>query len=460
MKKFIFESKLETPKKTPIEQWFLEPINAFIGRSTTSGIVLFISAIAALIFANSPWHETYHAMWGHKFSIGYDNFIISKDLHHWINDGLMSIFFFVVGLELKREIIAGELRNPKAAVLPIIAALCGMLFPALVYFFFNTSGEASNGWGIPMATDIAFALGVLYMLGNRVPLSLKIFLTVLAIADDLGAVVVIAIFYTSNINYDSLLVGAAFFAVLLASNLSGVRNPVWYGLIGITGLWTAFLMSGVHATIAAVIAAFTIPANVKISEIYFIDRLGSLLDKFKKADPNGLPTVTTEQFHILDEVRRTARQALTPLQRLEHSMHPFVAFFVMPIFAFSNAGVTLSNDAVHALLSPVAIGVFFGLLLGKVIGVFGIPYILIRLKWAHMPKGMTRRDLLAAGFLAAIGFTMSLFIAGLAFKDPVHINEAKLGILCASILAGIIGYILLSMRKKPKTLDEMLETPH
>lgn len=460
MKKFKFETKVAVPKKTPIEQWFLEPINQFINKSSTSGIILFLSAIAALIFANSPWHETYHSMWSHKFSIGYDNFIISKDLHHWINDGLMSVFFFVVGLELKREIIAGELRNPKSAILPIVAAMAGMLFPALIYLFFNSSGQASNGWGIPMATDIAFALGVLYLLGNKVPLSLKIFLTVLAIADDLGAVLVIAIFYTSNINVDSLLVGAGFFAILLASNLSGVRNPIWYGLIGITGLWTAFLMSGVHATIAAVIAAFTIPANVKLSESYFIERLTILLDKFKKADPNYLPTVTTEQFHILDEVRRTARMALTPLQRLEHGMHPFVAYFVMPVFAFSNAGVTLSGDVINQLFSPVALGVFFGLIIGKVLGVFGVSYLLVRLKLAQMPKGMTRRDLLAGGFLAAIGFTMSLFIAGLAFKNPVFIAEAKMGILISSIVAGVIGFVLLSMRKKPKTLDEIMEDAH
>ncbi len=430
-------------EKKPVDEWIIEPINRFINKSTTSGLVLFFSAFAALIFANSPWSDAYHQIWAHKFSIGYDNFIISKDLHHWINDGLMAVFFFVVGLELKREIVAGELRDPKAAVLPIAAAIGGMVVPAAIYAIFNYSGPTAGGWGIPMATDIAFALGVLYLLGNKVPLSLKIFLTVLAIADDLGAVLVIAFFYTSNIDFTSLIVGGVFLVILLGSNALGVRNPVFYGIMGIGGLWLAFLLSGVHATIAAVLAAFTIPANVKIDEQYFNKRLSLLLEKFKIAKPNNLPTVSEEQFHLLQEIRNTAKYALTPLQRLEHGLHPIVAFIIMPVFAFSNAGVTFTGGVIDQLFSPVSVGVFLGLLLGKLLGVVGTSVVMIKLGWCSLPEGMKGRHMMAAGFLAAIGFTMSLFIAGLAFKDPVYVDQAKLGILAASILAGVIAVLLL-----------------
>lgn len=428
---------------SPIDRWVINPIQKFINNSTTSGIVLFSSAFLAILISNSPWSEDYHHLWELDFSIGFNGHFITKNLHHWINDGLMAIFFFVVGLELKREIIGGELKNPKNAILPIAAAIGGMLLPALIYLFFNSSGATSDGWGIPMATDIAFALGVLYLLGDKVPLSLKVFLTALAIVDDIGAVLVIAFFYTSDINFISLATGGVFMLILIFSNMLGVRNTVYYAIIGIGGLWLAFLMSGVHATIAAVLAAMTIPADVKVSEKIYTEKLQQLIAKFQKAKPNNNPTVTNIQLHIIEDIRIYSKRALTPLQRLEHSMHPFVAFVVMPIFAFSNAGVVLSGDMFAQLNTSVFYGVFLGLILGKVLGVFGLVYLLVKLRWVSLPDGMNNTHLLGVGFLASVGFTMSLFIGGLAFVDKEYIAQAKMGVLFASIVASFIGYFII-----------------
>ena len=427
----------------PVDRWIIDPLSRFISNSTTSGIVLFSSAAVALVLSNSPWSEEFKQLWKHQVSIGYDEYILSKDLQHWINDGLMALFFFVVGLELKREIIAGELSSLKKAALPIAAAIGGMLLPALVYLIFNHTGDTVHGWGIPMATDIAFALGVLYLLGDRVPLSLKIFLTVLAITDDIGAVLVIAFFYTSDINFISLLTGAGFMAVLIFANWMGVRNTIFYGVVGIGGLWLAFIMSGVHASIAGVLAAFTIPATVKVSAGFFTQKLEQLLARFKSAEVNTLPTVSSEQFKILSEIEKFSEQALTPLQRIEHAMHPFVAFVIMPIFALSNAGVELSSNFITQIQSPITAGIFFGLLVGKVLGVVGVVYLMLRLKWAVLPQGVNMWHMWGAGFLAAIGFTMSLFISGLAFRQEDYAVQAKLGVLAASLVASVIGYFII-----------------
>ena len=430
-------------KKYPIDIWLTDPLSNFLGRQTTSGIVLFIAALVALVLANSPFAETYHHFWHNEFSVGVNDFIISKPLHHWINDGLMAVFFFVIGLELKREILAGELSNPRDALLPLAAGIGGMVVPAVIYLAFNPSGDANNGWGIPMATDIAFALGIISLLGNRVPLSLKVFLTALAIADDLGAVLVIAVFYTSHIDVLSLAVGAVFMILLVTSNLLGVRNILWYSLLGIGGLWLAFLLSGVHATIAAVLAAFTIPVNVKISDKRFVSHIKALGAKFEAATSNDVTLVTDEQLHVLEDIRAVAREALTPLQRLEHAMHPFVAFVVMPVFALANAGISFPTDFLGQLASPVTLGVAFGLLAGKMLGIMGICYILIRFQWASFPEQTGWRHLFGAAMLASVGFTMSLFITGLAFNDDVLILQAKLGILLASLVGGCAGYYLL-----------------
>lgn len=446
-------------KFTPADKYIINPVNSFISKSTTGGIVLFVSALIAIILANSSFSEWYHHLWEHKIGFYFDgNTYLNYSIHHWVNDGLMAIFFFVVGLELKRELIGGELSNPKNAMLPIIAAVGGMVVPALFYTFFNYGTESAHGWGIPMATDIAFALGVLYLLGDRIPLSLKVFLTALAIVDDLGAVMVIAIFYTAEIDYFMLFTGLGFVVFLFLSKAFGIRNTIYYAVIGIFCVWLPFLLSGVHATIASVLVAFTIPADSRVNENAFIEKIKLYLNQFKYADQNEkVPTLSSEQLHVLEDMRIMTKDAMTPLQRLEHRMHPFVSFVIMPVFALANAGVTFSNDIFTEVTSNVTLGVAVGLIFGKVLGVFGISMAVIKLKIANMPEGLTSRHLFGVGFLAAIGFTMSLFVTNLAFTGPTpelvaeHQLQAKLGIFMASLIAGVIGFIILK-NIKPKTL--------
>lgn len=434
----------------PVDRWIVIPVRRFIKNSTTSGILLLSSAVLAMILSNSPLAHAFHSFWELELGMGFNGNYVIKSLHHWINDGLMGVFFFVVGLELKREIVAGELSTPRKAILPLVGAIGGMIVPALVYLFFNRSGMAVDGWGIPMATDIAFALGILYLLGPKVPLSLKVFLTALAIADDLGAVLVIAFFYTSDINEVNLIVGGGFLLFLMLANRIGVRNTTFYAIMGIGGLWLAFLTSGVHATIAAVLAAFTIPANKKIPGNFFTEKLDALIRKFRDTKESKYNIASSEQLSIVGKIRHFSKNALTPLQRLEHSMHPLVAFVIMPIFALANAGITFTAEMTNDLISNVSLGVFFGLLLGKFIGVTGSVMLMIKLKIASPPKGMNTLHLLGVGLLAGIGFTMSLFISALAFKEPEYAVQAKLGILAASTIAGTLGYFVIRKASDPK----------
>lgn len=438
-------------KLSPIEKWVVRPVSEFINKSTTGGMVLIASAAIAVFLANSPWKEAFFHFWETEIGFSFGSFTLSNTLHHWINDGLMAIFFFVVGLELKREIVGGELSNPKKAILPIVAGIGGMVFPALVYTFFNGGTEAARGWGIPMATDIAFALGVLFLLGNRVPIALKVFLTAFAIVDDLGAVLVIAIFYTDQISLMHLAIGLSGVVVLLFANRLGVRSPLVYAIIGIGCVWYCFLVSGVHATIASVLVAFTIPAKTKVSESYFVKQVRGYLDQFKSIDAdNKQKVLTSEQMHILNGVEHLVNAALTPLQKLEHALHPFVTFFVIPVFALANAGVTFEQEMLSNIANPITLGVAFGLFFGKIIGIFGLCSLFIKLKWAPMPEGMNYKHLFGAGLLGGIGFTMSLFVSELAFIDPLHHAEAKLAILAMSVIAGVCGYLYLNaVLKKP-----------
>ncbi len=437
--------KPETVQSTPIDRWLLDPAKKYINNSAASGILLFMAAVTAIVISNSPFAEAFNRFWHYEFSVSFSSYSLSKSLQHWINDGLMAVFFFVVGLELKREIIAGELNDRKKALLPVAAALGGMVVPALLFLFFNNGGEAMNGWGIPMATDIAFALGVVYLLGDRVPFALKVFLMALAIADDIGAVLVIAFFYTGTIDAVSLLNAAFYLSILIFANYIGVRNTVFYAVIGIGGLWLAFLMSGVHPTIAAVLLAFTIPANVKVSERDFPQALERLASGFREAIPNQVSTVTTEQLIILQKVRALSKHALTPLQRLEHAMHPFVSFVVMPVFALCNAGITIPYNIGELLSESVTWGVFLGLLLGKTIGVAGTVFLMIKLKLSKLPDGVSALHILGISILAGIGFTMSLFVSDLAYDNESLILQAKFGIFAASVLAGISGFIILKI---------------
>ncbi len=423
------------------------PIQRFIQQEKSGGLVLGIGVLLALVLANSPWHHQYFEFFEQTFGFQFNgNSYLNLSLHHWINDGLMAVFFFVVGLELKREFVGGELSNPRKALLPIIAAIGGMIVPALIYLSFNSSGEVHHGWGIPMATDIAFALGVLYLLGNKIPLSLKVFLTALAIVDDLGAVLVIALFYTSDISILALGLGFLFLLIMFIGNKSGIRSVLFYAIIGIGGVWMAFLMSGVHATIAAVLAAFMIPANVRVDERAFVARMKKNLNRFLRIDPNNqTPFLKNEQYYILERMDMDNKKAIPPLQLLEHSMHPFVTFIILPVFALANAGVTLLDINSEQLFGTnVAIGVALGLLVGKVIGVVGFTWLIVKIKIADYPKGMNLKNLFGIGLLASIGFTMSLFITQLAFVHEEYQMQAKIGIFIASIIGGILGYIILS----------------
>uniref|UniRef100_A0AB33JEC0 Na(+)/H(+) antiporter NhaA n=1 Tax=Prevotella sp. GTC17262 TaxID=3236797 RepID=A0AB33JEC0_9BACT len=423
----------------------LMPIQLFMQKERASSIVLGLSVIIALLLANSPWREAYFAFFEQHFGFIWNGEpYLNFSLEHWVNDGLMSIFFFVIGLELKREFIGGELRHVRQVVLPIGAAVFGMLIPSLIYLVFNAGTPVAHGWGIPMATDIAFALAVLYLLGDRVPLSAKIFLTTLAIVDDLGSVLVIALFYTSNISMVSIGVGMLFLLLMFVGNKLGVKNVWFYGLIGVGGVWVCFLMSGVHATISAVLSAFMIPADSSIPEAAFIARLKRRMKNFEEAESNDVITLEEEQVEIISSVKRDTRNAIPPLQRLEHSIQPFVSFVIMPIFALANAGVSFVDmDTSMIFENHVAIGVMLGLLLGKPIGILSSVWLLTKLKIGKRDKAMSWRVLAGLGFLASIGFTMSMFVSVLAFTDSGSIVLAKIGIFAASILGGIIGYLLL-----------------
>lgn len=444
-------SLLQPNTKTPLDR-IVRPIRKVFGNQSTAGIMLFVAVVVAMVWANSPWHESYHHLWESEFEIGFRAFglkPVSLSLHHWINDGLMAIFFFVVGLEIKREIMSGELSTPKKAIMPIAAAIGGMIVPALIYFAFNSSGEAASGWGIPMATDIAFTLGVISLMGNRVPVSVKIFLTALAIVDDLGAVLVIAFFYTSDISLIHLFYGAIIMGVLLLGNTFGIRRASFYGILGIVGLWLAFFSSGVHATLAGVLLAFAIPARTRVNETLFVRKMDMLTRRFKAIDPNDNNFLREEQLHELTKMQQLIQYAETPLQQVEHALHPIVNYFIMPLFALANAGLVLEANFLAVLLHPISIGVGLGLLLGKFIGIVGFSKLMQLIGLAELPKGATWPHMYGAGMLAGIGFTMSLFISELAFKDPQMILHAKAAILVASTLAGLFGFIILRYFAEP-----------
>ena len=427
---------------TPIEK-LTYPIQEFLHQQASGGILLIIATVIALAWANSPFAESYHHLWHTYVKVDLGGVGLNYSLHHWINDGLMVIFFFVVGLEIKRELLVGELSSVKKAALPIAAALGGMIFPALIYTVFNLGSEGASGWGIPMATDIAFVVGILALLGKRVPLALKIFILALAIVDDLGAVLVIAIFYTSNISLTSLMIAGGLIVLLIAMNRLGVRNLLVYTFVGIA-LWLAFLKSGVHATVAGVLLAFTIPVSSRINTKKFKNEIENLAKDFDNVGEHGEDVLTnSERLSIVDQIENNCEKILTPLQRFEHGLHPWVSFFIMPVFALANAGVAVSDELGSALTHPVSIGIVLGLFLGKQIGIFSFSYIAVKLKLASEPEGVSWKKIYAASVLAGIGFTMSLFIANLAFNSPELLNISKVGILAGSLLSGIVGFIIL-----------------
>ncbi len=439
------DSKKHTRERDrPLLQPIVEPFQNFFHAEAAGGILLLAATFIAMSWANSPWAETYDALWRTPVSVAFGSQVLQKTLLEWVNDGLMAMFFFVIGLEIKREILVGELATWKQAALPLAAAAGGSILPAVLYAVFNTGLDGAKGWGIPMATDIAFSLGILSLLGARVPLALKVFLTALAIADDLMAVLVIALFYTSTISWGSLAIGGVFLILLIGANWAGVRHPLVYSILGIGGLWFAFLLSGVHATIAGVIAAMTIPARPRLTELEFLEKGRALLTRFEQAVSPEQPSLANkEQHQIARRMKNVVTHVETPLQQLEHVLHPWVTIVVMPVFALANAGVMLDANILATLLNPVVYGVCFGLLLGKPVGILLSTWMAIRCGLADLPEGVSWSQLGAVGVLAGIGFTMSLFISDLAFGHGPLLLSAKAGILIASMMAGVTGWLWL-----------------
>jgi Na+:H+ antiporter, NhaA family len=432
--------------KSPIDK-LLKPVHRFIHQEFTGGIVLFVSVVIAIVWANSSWSGSYHDLWETTFSIDFNGNSFSHPLHIWINDGLMALFFFVIGLELKREFMAGELSTAKKASLPMIAALGGMIVPALIYMLINMGSQGSKGWGIPMATDIAFALALLSLVGKNIPVSVKVFLSALAVADDLGAVLVIAFFYTSQIAFLPLVIALGLLIFLTLGNILGVRSVFFYLIIGIA-VWVCFLFSGVHATIAGVLVAFTIPARTKINEEEFARKTHEQLEEFEEQIPLRSTLTTSEQHDTIQRMKKLCLDAETPLQKIEDKLHSWVSFVIMPLFALSNAGMIINGDFFSSLGSPVSLGIIIGLLAGKFIGVFSFTWIAVRFNISDLPEGANWMHIVGVAILAGVGFTMSLFVTGLAFADAELIDQAKYGILTASFVAGVTGVFLLKWAKK------------
>ena len=408
--------------------------------------------IIAVFWANSSYYDVYNHIWHNvKMGVSFGGFELKGDLHHWVNDGLMAIFFFVIGLEIKREVMDGELSSFKSAILPIGAAMGGMLVPALVYVAFNYDNPQNiHGWGIPMATDIAFALGLLSLLGNRVHPNLKIFLTALAIADDLGAILVIAFFYTESIDMTEIIYAMIFLGVLFGANKLGVRKTAFYAIVGLGGVWLSFIYSGVHATIAGVLVAMAIPSKPKISGKQYFEKLKSLLLGSKFSTSENMSIISSEEAHTLSDVIKSTKEAESPSQKLEHILHPFSAFFILPIFALANAGVRIEGSLMELLLHPISLGIIAGLVLGKLLGISLFTHLIVKMNITSLPKGMDFRQVYGASLLAGIGFTMSIFISDLAFSDEESIQIAKVGVFAASILAAVLGMTLLSFPSKQK----------
>jgi NhaA family Na+:H+ antiporter len=420
------------PERRSTVARLLSPVQDFIYTESASGVVLIGAALIAFAWANSPWAEHYFAMLEIPLGIGFGAWGLEKPLLLWVNDLLMAVFFFLVGLEIKRECLVGELAGWNKASLPVAGALGGMVVPALIYVALNPSEPAVRGWGVPMATDIAFALGVLALLGDRVSLSLKVFLLALAIVDDLGAVLVIAVFYSENISIGALLLSFLFWAGALAYGRLGGGKALVFALIGVV-MWYFMLKSGVHATIAGVLMALAVPLRHQLSPQQLQQELRPLTAR------GG----DFEQIEVMIEhIEEVLGRAHSPLHKMEHGLALYTAFMIMPVFAFFNAGVAVGGSET-ALLSTVSIGAFVGLLLGKPIGVAGFVALAVKTGLTRLPAGTSWQGLIGVGLLAGIGFTMSLFIANLAFLDVATLNQAKMGVLCASVIAALAGLAFL-----------------
>jgi Na+:H+ antiporter, NhaA family len=436
------EEKLRVPwsgSARPVPRLVLQPLQTFLRTEEAGGILLLAAATIALIWANSPWRSSYDALWHTQLTIGLGAWSLAEDLQHWVNDALMALFFLVVGLEIKRELTTGELRQPRAAALPAIAALGGMVVPALLYLAINPSGEPGRGWGIPMATDIAFALGVLAIVGRGLPTALKSFLLALAIVDDIGAILVIAIFYSGSISPGPLLTAAGLLALILVLQRLHVRWTAVYVLVGVS-VWLATLQSGIHATIAGVALGLATPA------VAFQRPKAVSLEAHRIADDTvDDPVPPDADAHQWLHLAGLTREAVSPLARLEHLLHPWTSYVVIPVFALANAGVSISRSSLgNALTSGITLGVVAGLVVGKTVGVTMFTWLATRTGITRLPEGVGWGQLVGVAALAGIGFTVSLFITSLAFQTQAIQDAAKVGILIASLLAGLLGALLLA----------------
>ncbi len=428
----------------------LTPFEEFIHRQTTSGLLLMSTAVIALILANTSFLEPYLHFIHTQISLNIADWKIEMSLNHWVNDGLMALFFFVVGLELKRELLVGELANIRNAILPIAAAIGGMVAPALIYFAFNPSGYEANGWGIPMATDIAFAIGALALLASRVPKALITFLVALAIVDDLGAVLVIAIFYTESISLVPLAIAGGVFALLIMLNMSGIRKTMPYFLLAII-LWYALYKSGVHATLAGILGALSVPATPKYNPEKFSNYIKELMQKFDGSHQSNESIMTNDKLRsVVRTMENGIHDVQAPLQQLEHKWHLPVAYLIIPVFALVNAGIPIDLSTLSETVSnPVMLGVSMGLVLGKFIGITGACWIVLKLGISELPKNTSFSQIAGVSLLAGIGFTMSIFVAQLGFAhDEELLLMAKTGILFASLFAGFSGYLWLFLVSK------------
>ena len=434
-----------------VPKTFVRPFLRFTQIEAASGIVLLIAAVAALIWANSPWAETYFSLLDEHLKVEFFAFHLDESVLHLINDGLMAIFFFVVGLEIKRELVLGDLQDPKAAALPVMAALGGMILPALIYFALNAGTDAASGWGIPMATDIAFALGIVALLGSKVPPGAKLFLLAVAIADDIGAIAVIAVFYTSELNPGFLAAAVAGLIVVWVATRVNVQ-AMWFYVPAAFAIWYFTLESGVHATLAGVALGFLTPARPIYSRQEFDDRARAILDQYPTEEPED-HHAQEHSDHEAIALTDVVHGAVSPLNRMEFMLVGWSSFVIVPIFALANAGVDFREvNLTEALTSNVAMGVALGLVVGKIVGISGATWIAARLGLGRLPLGMGWGHVVGLAAIAGIGFTVSLFVAGLAFGDQATTEFAKVGIFSGSIVAGILGAVLLRRARPPSQL--------
>ena len=424
------------------------PFNKFFKLESSGSILLFTATILALVIANSPLAELYNFIWEQPLKVGFTIFKLEKPLILWINDGLMAIFFFVIGLEIKREVLVGELNNIQKASLPFFGAIGGMVIPVVLFLLLHNGHDGAEGWGIPMATDIAFTLGILQILGKRVPIGLKIFLTAFAIVDDIGAVLVIAIFYSSNIQW--FLIGIALILLVILIILGSMHkyNKYIFFLLGFA-IWVLFLKSGIHPTIAGIVVAFTVPIHRKINTFKFYRRAKDAIETIKMNEDDIPKFLTSEQRGALSNIESLTENTISPLQHLEHKLHGWVTFLIMPLFAFANAGVNISGE-----ITPLSWNIAMSMILGKSIGITLFAYIVIKLGWASLPKNVNFTQIIGVSFLGGLGFTMALFISGIAYSDIAMIDGSKTGILIGSLVSGLVGYFILRHSIKNSQIEK------